>query len=101
MLLSGAIGLVLAIVATVCAGAGHGTYVPAKICFPYTMLLTMVDGRISNRLIALALIQFPVYGLLIGSVILRKNWVWFVIGTLLLVHLVAVWFCFSVGLSGF
>src|SRR5262245_44329341 len=83
------------------AGAGHGTYVPAKTLFPYTMLLTMVDGRISSRLIALALAQFPFYGLIIGLAAPRKQAVWIVSLVLVIIHVAAVSFCFAVYLPGF
>ncbi len=95
------LGVILAFLATISAGAGHGTYTPAKLFFPYTMLLTLVDGRISNRLIALALIQFPVYGFLIGTAALNKYAVWIVIGSVAIGHAGAVAFCFSANLSGF
>jgi hypothetical protein len=48
------------------AGAGHGTYIPAAILFPYTMTIAPALGTIAPALIALALLQYPIYGLLIG-----------------------------------
>ncbi len=45
------------------AGGGHGDYLWAKVFFPYTMIS---PGEISLLLEVLALVQFPVYGILIG-----------------------------------
>ena len=48
------------------AGGGHGSDVLAKLLFPYSMLLTRLSGdAITQPLIALALVQFPLYGLLV------------------------------------
>jgi hypothetical protein len=50
------------------AGAGHGNYFLAKLLFPYSMLLTRATGdSITTPLIALAVVQFPVYGLAAAS----------------------------------
>ena len=48
------------------AGAGHGTYLPAKLLFPYTMLSTVLFGSISDSFVIIAVVQFPVYGLILG-----------------------------------
>lgn len=63
-------GAVAPWVALAAAGGGHGTYIPAVILFPFTMLLASVVGVISTPLIALALLQYPAYGLLIAT---REN----------------------------
>ena len=52
-----AIGLAIA-----SGGAGHGDYGFARALFPATMLLTLVEGRIGEIGITIALLQFPVYG---------------------------------------
>jgi hypothetical protein len=46
-------------------GGGHGTYIPSKIFFPYTMLSTVETESISPFFIVLAFIQYPLYGLII------------------------------------
>ena len=75
------------------AGAGHGSYLLAKILFPFTMLSTLVFGSIIAPAIALAVFQFPFYGFILG----REN-VKGTVGTratvLLLIHLLAVASCF-------
>lgn len=50
------------------AGAGHGDYALARILFPYTMLAAVVwAGTISTPLAALAVAQFPLYGIVLGA----------------------------------
>ena len=44
------------------AGLGHGTYLPAAILFPYTMIGSVIVGSISPVLIGLALLQYSLYG---------------------------------------
>ena len=48
------------------AGAGHGNDLLAKILFPFTMLSTLVFGLIIVPAIALAVLQFPFYGFILG-----------------------------------
>jgi hypothetical protein len=48
------------------AGAAHGSYLLAKILFPFTMLSTLVFGSIVAPAIALAVLQFPFYGFILG-----------------------------------
>ena len=48
------------------AGAGHGHYLWAKILFPFTMLSARVFGSITVPFIALAIVQFPLYGLILA-----------------------------------
>jgi hypothetical protein len=59
-------GALAAFVAVSAAGGGHGTYLPAAILFPFTMLISAVLGRIPACLAAVALVQFPIYGLLLA-----------------------------------
>ena len=60
---AGAVSLIISVYA---AGAGHGSYIPAVLLFPYTMLTTRVTGVISPFAIVLAAIQFPLYGIAIA-----------------------------------
>lgn len=61
-----AIGIVAILAAVGAAGAGHGTYVPAALCFPYTMAISALAGSIHPVLVAIALVQFPAYGLIVA-----------------------------------
>ena len=73
------------------AGAGHGHYLIAKLLFPYSMLLThLTSDTITQPLIALALIQFPLYGLVAGSFSTRLP----LLG-LLLLHAASAALCFT------
>ena len=83
----------LLFVAVLSTGAGHGSYFLAKILFPFTMLSTVLFSSIVVPFIVLAILQFPLYGLLLG----RAN----AMGTfsrwqrrLLIAHLLAVAACF-------
>ena len=68
------------------AGAGHGNYILAKLLYPFPILATLVgDVRIP---IALAFLQFPAYGALVGYARTQgAKWYVMVAGVL---HLVAV-----------
>ena len=55
------IGLLSAYGAAIATAAGHGTYVPAILLFPYSMALDLPVGSIAP-FIPLALLQYPVYG---------------------------------------
>src|SRR4051794_38935680 len=56
------------------SGAGHGHYFAARALFPVSMLLTLLEGRIGGFSIGVALLQFPIYGGLLGWAIARKNY---------------------------
>ena len=88
----------LAIVAAIAsAGAGHGTYVMAKLLFPYTMLLSRLNGDIiTHPLLALAFVQFPLYGLAAASFNTPRS-----LGFILLLHAVFAAACFSGALPNF
>jgi hypothetical protein len=50
------------------AGAGHGSYAPAIILFPAAMLSIVLTNTISKTGIAVALLQFPLYGFVLGRI---------------------------------
>jgi hypothetical protein len=54
------------LLAFISAGAGHGNYVWARVFFPYSILLTNATGSITTSLMVLAVMQFPLYGLVCG-----------------------------------
>ena len=73
------------------AGAGHGTYLLAKLLFPYSMLLTSLSGgTLTPPLLGLAFVQFPLYGLAAASFGTRRA-----LGILSLVHLACAGLCFT------
>jgi hypothetical protein len=74
------------------AGAGHGDYVSARLLFPYTMLSTYLT---SDLTLVLAVIQMPVYGVVLFLASLRGGRR-FVVALIVVggLHLVASLLCF-------
>ena len=70
-------------------GGGHGSFLPAKLFFPYTMLSTAFTGSINGGFIVVALIQFPSYGILIVSG-KRYGYQNYVLGILIAIHILAL-----------
>lgn len=75
------------------AGAGHGSYLLAKILFPFTMLSTLVFGSIIAPAIALAVLQFPFYGFILGKANVKGS-LRAQAAVFLLIHVLAVAACF-------
>ena len=95
-LLLGFGALYLAMLST---GMGHGDYAAARALFPASMLLTLVEGSIGPLAIAVALVQFPFYGGLLGWSNARERYrPAVVVGVL---HLIGVIICFSGVLPNF
>ena len=76
------------------AGAGHGSYLLAKILFPFTMLSTLVFGSIVAPAIGLAVLQFPFYGFILGRANVKGGGLWTRAPVLLFAHMLAVAACF-------
>lgn len=74
------------------AGSGHGTYLPAKLLFPYTMLSTVSGGSISEVFLVIAVVQFPFYGLILGLAAKAHNF-GFAVKLITIVHIVSVFLC--------
>jgi hypothetical protein len=59
-------GIVLAVVfgfvAFVAAAGGDGTYIPAALFFPCALLLAIGLDVISNAVLCIAVVQWPLYG---------------------------------------
>ena len=73
--------------------AGHGSYFLAKILFPFTMLSTVLFGSIVAPFVVLAILQFPLYGILLGRANATGTFGRWELG-ILIVHLFAVAACF-------
>jgi hypothetical protein len=56
---------VLLWIAFAAAGGGHGSYLPAKLLFPYTMASTAFTGELTLPSIAVGVLQYPIYGVLL------------------------------------
>jgi ABC-type methionine transport system permease subunit len=59
--------------AVISGGAGHGHYVAARLLFPFTMASTYVFEAISPPFIVLAILQYPIYGLLVGRAAIGRQ----------------------------
>lgn len=81
------------VAAIMSAGAGHGAYVAARILFPFSMLLTLIEGAIGPIAMSVGLLQFPLYGALAGRTMASKSATLLVV--LVVAHAVAVLACFS------
>jgi hypothetical protein len=53
--------------AAVSARAGHGSYLLAKVLFPFAMLLAAAFNSINVLSMVFAISQFPLYGLILGT----------------------------------
>ena len=82
------------------AGAGHGDYVAARWLFPLPCLLTLlVNGSFGTFSIGVGLLQFPIYGAVLGWSRARRNYLPAV--GVALAHVIAALFCFAGTLPNF
>ena len=51
----------------VSAGSGHGHYVEARLFYPLPCLLGRANNHLADEHMLLALVQFPLYGVIVGS----------------------------------
>ena len=77
------------------AGVGHGDYFWAMILFPYTMLSALVFNEITAPFIVLAIVQFPLYGVMLAYAAERERFLLSAIG-LAVMHVLAVGLLFSI-----
>ena len=87
------LGVLALVVAFLFAGAGHGTYLPAKVLFTYTMLSTVHLESISGLFLIIALVQYPVYGLILGWAAKTHNFR-FAFGMIATLHVSGAVLCF-------
>jgi len=88
------------VVAVVSGGAGHGDYVAARALFPVPMLSTLLEGGTTGAFaVVVGLLQFPIYGTLLGWSIARKNYL--PVAVVTLAHIVAASACFAGALPSF
>jgi len=64
--------ILLMVIAVMAAGGGHGTYLLAKVFFPFSMLAAMRSGQIGFDPLALAVLQCAGYGAVIGATSKRR-----------------------------
>ena len=75
------------------AGEGHGSW--AKVLFPYTMLAAKAVNSITPALEGLAIVQVPIYGLLLGLGAKAARLLAVIVG-IAVIHTVVVTACFVV-----
>lgn len=100
--LAGGVAVELAslLAALASGGAGHGDYIAARALFPVPMLLTVLHrNTIGAASFGLALVQFPLYGALLGWTVARRNYL--PAGLIALAHCLAAWACFAGWLPNF
>src|SRR5438874_6729439 len=74
------ISIPLLLLAGLWAAGGHCSYALLKIFFPIPMICVVARGSITTPIIVLGLIQFPLYGLILGSLCQRHHFRYFAIG---------------------
>jgi hypothetical protein len=58
---------VLLFLVVLAAGGGHGSYFPAKMLFPWTMMSTAATKSLAQPFIALGIAQYPLYGVILDA----------------------------------
>ena len=76
----------LLFVAVYTMGAGHGSYIPAMGLFPFGLLGLLLQDRISWPFIVIAIIQYPLYGLIIDKANSPRQ-LWLLILALFVTHI--------------
>lgn len=88
------------VVAAISGGGGHGNYAAARGLFPLPMLLTLLENdSIGTLSISAGLLQFPIYGALLGWSMVRTDYVPAIMVTM--VHTIAAVACFTGTLPNF
>ena len=75
------------------AGVGHGDYFLARILFPVTMISAVIFDSITIPFLILAVAQFPIYGVVLGTANVKSKLPRAAVGVVL-AHLLAVAVCF-------
>jgi len=83
------VGIPLAAIAVFACGAGHGSYLPMRVFFPFTMFSAFLFGTITAPFVVIGLVQFPLYGFLLGRSFRLDSFRGWLVGVLL-AHLLAV-----------
>lgn len=79
-------------------GGGHGTYLFGKLFYPIPMIISGINNRITDLASFIAIIQMPIYGLIIFYYRKTK---WKLIGTgIIFIHLI-LWLVAMVVANGF
>jgi len=78
--------LALLLIVVFLMGGGHGMYEPAILLFPFGFIGILYSQSIELPFILIAILQYPIYGLLLDITGSRKTFKWTVV-TILTLHL--------------
>ena len=70
-------------------GGGHGFFWPAKIIYPYSMIISVANNQIGILAIILAVIQIPLYSVVINK---KSKWKFLILG----IHIVSAIICLNI-----
>jgi hypothetical protein len=84
------------IAAVISGGYGHGSFAAFKVLYPIPLLLANIFEDVAPAMLALGLLQFPLYGAVLFMGTLRSK---IVLAVLLVLHFLAVIACFAPLLS--
>lgn len=68
-------------------GGGHGTYVPAIMIFPFGLISFVLFDKLITPFVILAILQFPIYGLLVDYSI-SKGKKQIVVSSIFIAHII-------------
>lgn len=83
------------------AKSGHGSYFWAKLFFPFTMISTYFLFEITLPFIIIALVQFPIYGIVLDITSNKKRRFLFASVSILVIHTVLFIYCLFVPSQSF
>lgn len=70
-------------------GGGHGTFMIAKLVYPYSMSMILLENKMSALSIIIAVIQIPIYGTIFYQKGKWKHIIW-------AIHFLALIVCFYI-----
>ena len=69
-------------------GGGHGFFWPAKIVYPYSMIISVLNNQIGILAIIIAIVQIPIYGILMNK---KPKWTILIFG----IHIISAIICLN------
>jgi len=82
--------LALLLIVVFLMGGGHGMYEPAIWLFPFGFIGILYSHSIELPFILIAILQYPIYGLLLDTIESRKSFKWTMISIVTLHLLLAI-----------
>lgn len=69
-------------------GGGHGIFWPAKVVYPYAMIISVLNNQIGLLAIIIAVVQIPIYGIIMTK---KPKWSIIILG----IHIVSAIICLN------